>query len=376
MALKVLWIIDSLGPGGAEGLMLPLLKNMNGSMVVPRVCVLRVRDGNPVAKELKKIDVPVDLIPIKNLRDMPGFKRLVAYIRAHQPDVVHTQLEASDIFGTLAAKYLQIPSVSTVHTLDVPSKKRRTYWRNLIRWIVLRMFSKRVVAVSEITRQLYVKLGIQKEKLVTLYNGIDLSIFSHNGSRTTNKKKVLNLPSDCVVLTTVAVLREPKGIQFMLKALPEILKVIPNMVYVIVGDGNFRESLEKLSKELGVVDHVMFLGHRTDVSAILAASDMFVFPTLQDALPTVLFEAMAANLPIVASEVGGVPEILQHEKTGVLIPPADPSKLVDACLRLLRDNELSSRISASACKMVKERFDIKKQIQSLVDLYDQVAVGP
>jgi len=374
MALKVLWIIDSLGPGGAEGLMLPLLKNMDGGMVTPRVCVLRVRDGNPIAVELAKINVPVDLVPIKNLRDISGFKRLVSYIHAYQPDIVHTQLETSDIFGTLAAKYLKIPSVSTVHTLDVPSKKRRTYWRNLFRWIVLRLFSKRVIAVSEITRQLYASLGIRGQQLVTLYNGIDLSVFSSNNTRAAKKKEVLNLSPDSIVLTTIAVLREPKGIQYMLKALPELIKVTPNLFYVIVGDGSYRGSLEDLSRTLGVEDHVRFLGHRTDVPEILSACDLFVFPTLQDALPTVLFEAMAANLPIVASYVGGVPEILQHEQTGILIPPADPSELVYACLRLLRDDEFSYRMSVSAGKIVKEKFDIIKQIQNLSNLYSQVVL--
>ena len=374
MSLKVLWIIDSLGPGGAEGLMFHLMKNINGSMVTARVCVLRVRDGNPIAAELKKIGVPVDLVCIKNLRDLSGFKNLVAYIRTHKPDVIHTQLEASDVFGTLAAKLLRIPSISTVHTLDVPSKKRRTYWRNLVRWIILRVLSRRVIAVSKITRQLYIELGVHKEKLITLYNGIDLSLFTTNETKSARKKDILHLPSGSIVITTVAVLREPKGIQFMLMALPDILKVIPNAFYVIVGDGGYRESLERLAKTLGIQDRVAFLGHRTDVPAILSASDLFVFPTLQDALPTVLFEAMAAGLPIVASEVGGVPEILQNEQTGILIPPADPSRLVDACLRLLRDEELSDRIRISARKIVKERFNIRKQAESLSNLYSQVVL--
>jgi glycosyltransferase involved in cell wall biosynthesis len=374
--MKVLWIIDSLGPGGAEGLMLPLLKNMSGSTITPRVCALRVRNGNPIAVELEKINVAVDLLPIENLRDVAGFKHLVEYIRRHKPDVVHTQLETSDIFGTLAAKHLGIPSVSTVHTLDIPSKKRRTYWRNFLRWHILGWFAQRVIAVSNITRDVYLKLGISSKKLVTMYNGIDLKVFTQKGSRASHKRKILNLPPGCVVITTVAVLREPKGIQFMLQALPAIVKVVPNLFYVIVGDGDYRMALEELSNQLNIQEHVIFLGHRTDIPEILAASDLFVFPTLQDALPTVLFEAMAVGLPIIASAVGGVPEIIHHQQNGVLVPPADTSSLAETCIHLLSDGEYLKQISASALRTVKEKFDIQKQIQNLTNLYDQVALTP
>lgn len=376
MPMKVLWIIDSLGPGGAEGLMLPLLKNMSGSTITPRVCALRVRNGNPIAVELEKINVAVDLLPIENLRDVTGFKHLVEYIHRHKPDVVHTQLEASDILGTLAAKYLNIPSVATVHTLDIPSPKKRVYWRNRLRWSILGWFAKRVIAVSDITRDVYLKLGISGKKIVTMYNGIDLNVFSRRGTRASQKMNILNLSPESVVITTVAVLREPKGIQFMLQAIPAILKETPKLFYVIAGDGDYRTALEELSTQLNIQEHVIFLGHRTDIPEILAASDLFVFPTLQDALPTVLFEAMAVGLPIIASEVGGVPEIIRHQENGFLIPPADPSSLAGACIHMLRDRDYSGRLSRSALHTVKDRFDIKKQIQNLVSLYDQVKAPP
>jgi len=374
--MNVLWIIDSLGPGGAESLMPPLLRNFDRAVINPRVCVLQVRNGNPVANELIKIGVPVDLMPVKNLRDFSGFRRLLAYIKEHKPDIIHTQLETSDIFGTLAAKYLGIPSVSTAHTLDIPSRMRRTYWRNLLRWTILRLFSKHVIVVSDMTRNIYRKLGFGNAKLITLYNGIDLGIFQPNGAKRQDLRKTLPLPADGIVLITVAVLREQKGLQYMLKALPDIMNDLPDTFYVIVGDGSYRKKLEELSRSLGIDDRVVFLGHRTDIPFLLAASDMFVFPTLQDALPTALFEAMAVGLPIVASEVGGVPEILHHGEDGLLVPPADPSKLTESCLCLLRDKALSARLGLSARKTVEERFDIRIQVQKLSNLYKQVDLTP
>jgi glycosyltransferase involved in cell wall biosynthesis len=352
--------------------MVPLMKNIDRGQIMPRVCVLSVRDGNPLASQLEKINVPVDLVPIKNLRDLSGFKRLIHYIRSWRPDIVHTQLETSDILGTLASRYLHVPSVSTLHTVNIPSKKRRTYWRSLVRWKILGSFANRVIAVSETTRQVHLKLGIHAEKLKTLYNGIDLEEYLTIELNHRQNVVAHDFPEDRVVIVTVAVLRELKGIQFMLNAIPEIMKRVPNLCYVIVGDGSYRASLEKLTMDLGISEQVKFLGYRNDIPAILAKSDLFVFPTLQDALPTVLFEAMAAGLPIVASGVGGVPEILHDNETGLIVLPAYVACLAAACLRLLNDKQLSGRMSALARKTVTEKFNIQTQIDGLVNIYDQV----
>src|SRR5262245_36177962 len=146
--MKVLWIIDSLGPGGAESLMVPLLKSLQERNVESRVCVLQVRVGNPIAEEIRKLGIPVDLIQIRNLRNPIDLLRLVKYIRHHRPNVIHTQLETSDVLGTLAARLLNIPSISTIHTLDLPSKRMKKRWRNFLRWNCLNRLSSRVIVVS------------------------------------------------------------------------------------------------------------------------------------------------------------------------------------------------------------------------------------
>ena len=215
-------------------------------------------------------------------------------------------------------------------------------------------------------------LGFDNKKLLTIYNGIDLSIFLRDHLPPDRKVDIFGLPEDSVILTTVAVIREQKGIQYMLNVLPEMMGKLPNLYYVIVGDGNYLESLENLSETLGIAGHVVFMHHRTNIPEILAASDLFVFPTLSDALPTVLLEAMAAGVPIVASEVGGVPEILENDVNGLLVPPADPASLADACLRLLCDKSLADRLTAAAHDTVLERFDIRQYAGNLLKLYEQV----
>jgi glycosyltransferase involved in cell wall biosynthesis len=369
--MYVLWLIDSLGPGGAESLMVPLLKSLKEYGVESRVCFFQVRAGNPIAGELCKIGIPVDQVEIKNLRNPMDLSRLMKYIRQQRPDIVHTQLEASDILGTLAARLLRIPSLATLHTMDAPAVKTRKRGKDFLRWHVLQRFAQRVIVVSESTRRHYLDLGITNEKMLTMYNGIDLDRFIGVSQGNISKTAFMGLPCDSRILTTVAVLREPKGIQYMLQALPGLLAQLPNLFYAIVGDGEYREALEKLTVSLAIKDHVVFLGYHTDIPEILAVSDLFVHPSLLDALPTVLFEAMAVGVPIVASQVGGVPEIIDGEITGLLVPPGDPASLANACLRLLLDKSLSGRLTSAAREAVANRFDIRAQAAGLAALYDQ-----
>lgn len=171
---------------------------------------------------------------------------------------------------------------------------------------------------------------------------------------------------------TVAVLREPKGIQFMIRALPGILEQCPDVHYLIVGDGVHRATLSDLAAGLSIKDHITFAGHRTDIPNLLASCDIFVLPTLKDALPTVLIEALAAEKPIIASDVGGVPEIIESGVNGLLVEPGDPSKLADACLQLLKDNALRSQIVQAGSATLRQRFSIDLQIEQLSRVYEEL----
>lgn len=241
-----------------------------------------------------------------------------------------------------------------------------------MRWKILNSFCNQIIAVSEITRQHYTTLGIRAEKILTLYNGVDINRFVPFRHPLSKKRSVLDVPENGIVILTVAVLREAKGIQYMLKTMPVILEKFPNAYYVIAGDGAYGDTLKALAHSMGVENRVIFLGHRSDIPEILGESDLFVFPTLMDALPTVLLEAMAVGVPIVSSEVGGIPEILKNEIDGLLIQPANPADLAESCIRLLSDHELAGRLSVSALRVAEERFDVRKQAGTLVNIYDRL----
>ena len=353
--------------GGAERLMVPYLRHLDTRLFAPRVCVLQERDGNPVAEQIRQLGVPVDLLPIPHLRSPGSLPRFRRYLRRHQIDLAHTRLEFANTLGTLAARWQGIPAVCTLHTFDNLEEDRRAARRVRVMWWALRHFSRRIIAVSEKIRQYHVQTArFDPAKVVTLYNGIDLSRFRRPPGTI---RIELGIPPDAPLLLTVAVLRQPKGIQYMLEALPAVLTAAPQARYLVVGDGDYAQPLRQAARQHNVVDRVIFAGARRDVPQLLAASDLFVLPTLLDALPTVLIEAMAAGKPIVASRVGGVPEIVNDGRSGLLVPPAQPDKLARACIQLLQDRELAQQMGRAGREIAGQRFDIRRQAERLGEIY-------
>lgn len=368
----IVFVIDGLGLGGAERLMIPVLKNINRNIFEPRVCVLQTRDGNPMADDLHAMGIPVDLIPVRYLRDISAIPRLAKYLRRVSADLVHTQLEFSDVLGNFSAKLLGLPSVSTIHTMPSQDMDAKSKMHQNLEMFSLRYFCDTVISVSEEARQFHLKISnALPHKIQTIYNGIDLSNFMaiNRNTEFVAVRNEFSIPNDAKVLMTVAVLRELKGIQFMIRALPEILSKQPDAYYLIVGSGAHRDALEQEVKKLDVTNRVIFSGKRSDIPRLLAATDIFVLPTLTEALPTVLAEAMAAHLPMVACAVGGIPEMIENGKNGILIPPADPQALANACIQLLTDPERCKSMGDAGWEVVNKKFNIKTQVEKLEKLY-------
>jgi glycosyltransferase involved in cell wall biosynthesis len=238
-------------------------------------------------------------------------------------------------------------------------------------WQILRRFCARIISVSEGTRQHYIhQMNFPPDKIMTMYNGINLAPFEATGMQQRQAvREELQIPPHAPVLATVAVLRPPKGIQYMLEAMPRILEAVPDARYLVVGDGEHRATLHELARTQEVAEQVIFTGARKDVPAMLAASDIFVLPTLTEALPTVLAEAMGTRKPIIASAVGGVPEMVETERNGLLVPPAEPARLAEACIRLLRNPAEAQLMGQTGQAIARERFEITVQAQHLGTLY-------
>ena len=369
---KIAYIIDGLSMGGAERLMVPVLTHLSRAHFDPYVCAVQSKDGNPMAEELRALGVPVECLNIERLRDLNAIPRLTRYLKFIGADLVHTQLEAANILGNISAKLLHLPSVCTIHVMPSLDVKTKTKLHQKLEWLVLRHFCDRVISVSEEARQYHISIsGTSNGQVKTIYNGIDLTSFTtldFTQARTSVREE-LGIPQDANVLITVAVLRPQKGIQYMIRALPAILASHPNTYYLIVGGGSHHDVLVDEAVRAGVTERVLFAGMRKDVPRFLAASDVFVLPTLTEALPTVLAEAMAAKLPIIASRVGGVPEMVVNGQNGILVEPEDVRSLDNACIQLVGDNRQRAGMSAAGWNTVNQKFSIERQVDQLKDVY-------
>ena len=369
---NVAYLIDGLSMGGAERLMVPILKYLSRTDFDPYVCALQSKDGNPMADEIRTLGIPVDCLGIKNLRDLDAIPRLIKYLKHIDADLVHTQLEMANVLGNISAKLLRTPSVCTIHVLPSLDVKTKTKLHQKVEWFVLRHFCNRVISVSEEARQHHIEIsGASPHQVRTIYNGIDLSAFlSLDGARERAAvREELGIPLAANVLTTVAVLRPPKGIQFMIRALPAVLASSPDAYYLIVGDGSHRKALMEEASRAGVSERVIFAGMRKDVPRLLAASDVFILPSLTEALPTVLAEAMALRLPIVATRVGGTPEMVTEGENGFLVEPEAVTLLAAACIQLLNDPEKRAAMGSQGWETVQRKFNIQRQVDELKQLY-------
>jgi glycosyltransferase involved in cell wall biosynthesis len=369
---KIAYVIDGLSMGGAERLMVPILKHLNRTDFDAYICALQSKDGNPMAEEIRALGIPVDCLEIKHLRDLNTLPRLIKYLKRMGADLVHTQLEFANILGTISAKCLRLPSVCTIHVMPSLDIKTKSKLHQKLEWFVLKYFCDRVISVSEEAREYHLHIsGAYPDQVATIYNGIDLSGFLSLDweLERVNVREELGIPMDAKVLTTVAVLRPQKGIQYMIRALPAVLASNPNAYYLIVGDGPHRSTLIEEVRKAKVNDRVIFAGMRKDVPRLLSASDIFVLPTLTEALPTVLAEAMAAKLPIVASRVGGIPEMINNKQNGCLVEPEDLAGLANACMHLLNDAKERATLGAEGWNIVNQKFNIERQVDKLEELY-------
>lgn len=371
----IAYLIDGLGWGGAERMMIPILANLNKELFSPYVGVFHNKQGNPVADELMKIGIPVELIPVQYLRDLSAPRRIMSYLQKIKADIVHNQLEYANIYGGWAANKLRIPAVSTMHTIAQKESNIKFWLHQKLEFFFLRKYCSMIISVSAKTRRSYCQEAkISDKKSCVVYNGIDLSYYKFSSPQSDREVvlKQFGIPPASNLLMTVAVLREQKGIQYMLQALPEVLKSHPKTYYMIVGDGDYKEELMNQTKQLGIQNQVIFTGTRNDIPTLMSVANLFILPSLTEALPTVLAEAMAASVPVLATHVGGIPEMIQENVNGRLVPPKDVNTLSKTCIEMLSNPQQLHQFGNIGRKIVEEKFNIHIQIEQLQNLYVQM----
>ena len=366
--VDVLAVIDHLALGGAEMLLGQFAAAAPQAGIKLRVSCLEERDGNPAAESLRSAGIePFNL----NVSGRPGSRHLHAmrrHIRALRPDVVHTHLGTADFVGGLAARSLGVPAVSTIHAIKRPQVGTARA-KDVVFSLTQRCCAARVIVVSDSARRAYLNHNrYMDRRVVRIYNGIDLELTPGAGAAV---RRELGVGTDELLVGMVSALRPEKGHDIAIEAVARLRAQFPHLRLLIAGQGPRAAELASLAAPLG--NTVVLAGRRTDVASVFDALDVCIHPSLLDAFPTTLIEALAASVPVLATAVGGIPEIIDNGVTGVLVPaPPSADTLARELGALLADGKRRSELAAGGRRAYVERFTARPWAEATRGLYDDV----
>jgi len=284
-----------------------------------------------------------------------------------KPKIVHTHLYEAGIWGRLVGKLAGVPVILTTEVGMTLWKKRH----HLLLERFVNRFTDKMIAVSEDIRQRRIHdEGISPEKIIMIPAAVDIERFSRMISREQVRTE-LQIDTSFPVIGTVARLVAAKRLDCLLEAARVVCEAVPQARFLIIGDGPLREELEGQAMQLGLApEHVRFLGNRQDVTDFLSALDIFVLSSEREGLPVSLLEAMAASRPVVATRVGGIPQVIQDGHNGLLVPPHDPAGLAKAIITLTEDSTLRESVAREGYRTVEARFSTDVVGQQIIALYD------
>ena len=366
--LRVHALISSLTWGGAEMLLAHLAEGAPAAGLELSVGYLNDVDGAPAAEPLRRRGIEPTLVPIDSLLGPSDLRRVRRHLATGDWDVLHTHLGYADLMGGVAARSLGRPAVASIHVAEQPAGLRDRVKARLMA-LARRRCAARVIAPSESARRWYLSTGWDRpERVVTVHNGVAAEAPAPGTGPAVRAELGLG-PGD-LVAAIVTVLRAGKGHDVAIAAVAELRERFPGLRLLVLGEGPARAEVERLAAPLG--DAAILTGHRDDVVRVLAAVDVLVHPSSADAFPTALLEAMAAGVPVVATAVGGIPEIVEDGETGTLLaPPPEPGAFAAALEALLADPERRARMGARGRERWEERFSAERWAQRLRAVYEQ-----
>jgi len=370
---RIIHITNDMEIGGVQGKIVSLLKNLKPNDM--QFYVATVAASGPLSVQLRNLGIQTRYFPCIGralfIRWINLYQvwRLSQWIKELEIDIVRTHLFLGGFIGRIAALLVRAPII--IHT------EHNTYiWKRFYHiWIdrFLARFTKIIVAVSrEVMRFTVEQERIDKEKFVVIYNGIDLRDF--NIQKEDSLRGEFKIPRDSVLVGSIGRLVSQKGFEYLINAARDVSKVVPNAYFLIIGDGPLRHRLQEIAESFGISRNVIFTGYRRDISRILGSLDIFVLSSLIEGFPNALMEAMACARPVIATMVGGVPELISQDENGLLVYPSDSQALCVAIISLIKDGDKARMLGEAAKRLITEKFGIDNMAKETERLYRKVTV--
>jgi glycosyltransferase involved in cell wall biosynthesis len=360
---RILYLIDhALSTGGAERFAVGLATHLRQDRFEPWVCSTR---GTDAVAEATLAAAGVSHISLGRVAkwDVHKFAGLVRLLRRERFDLLHSHMFGSNLWGSTIGTACHVPVI-------VAQEHSWSFEGNPVRaWVdgnVIGRLADRFVAVSRADgERMVTREGVRADKVEVISNGYIPS----PASSATDVRAELGIDRDVPVVAIAAVLRPEKRLELLLEAFAEVLRALPRAQLLLAGDGPCRRMLENQARELGLDGHVHFLGFRGDVDSVLRAADVGALSSDREGSPLLMFECMANDTPFVATAVGGVPDVIEDGRTGVLVPRRDPDAMARALIGILTDPDRAHEIAAAAREEVN-RFTIDTTAERFATLYD------
>lgn len=326
-------------------------------------------------KGLRVITIRNMVNRINLLKDFLSLLELIYWMKREKIDIVHTHNSKAGILGRFSGWLCGIPIV--VHTMhscvfkypNISRLERNCY---LLIEKFTALFTDRVIFISEVLKKEFLQAKVvSPQKVTVIYSGIEIEKFKIP-VETDKIKKELGINSEDLIVGTVGRLEEGKGQEFILQAAAKIVKDRPCVKFIFVGDGLLRNKLMTQAKSLGIQDNVIFTGLRQDIPRFLAILDIFIFASLYEGMGRVVLEAEAAGKPVVATRVGGIPDIVKEDETAILVPSGDANSLFEAIERLIKDKLLRQKMGEAARRFIDYRFSSQKMVKEIIELYEEL----
>lgn len=324
---------------------------------------------------IKVINLSSLVRKIAPLKDIRALFTLFKILRKEKPDIVHTHTSKAGFLGRWASFLARNPII--IHTPH--GHVFHSYFGPVLTKIfviaekISSLITDKIITLTDRERDEHVERKIASiKKFVTIHSGVDLDRFIKLNIDIKTKKKELNIPQDYYVIGTIGRLVPIKGHKYLIAASKRIIEEFPKTVFVFVGDGFLKSVLERQAENLGIRKNIIFTGWRKDVPEILFLFDILIFPSLNEGMGRVMIEGMSLEKPIVASNVGGICNLIEHGKNGILVPPRNPDALGKAISKLMRNKKLAEGLGKIGEMEVYPKFDASTMVKKIDDLYESL----
>lgn len=357
--IRLLHTEASIGMGGQERRILREFERLDPSRFN---LMLACRPGSQIAETARKRGYAVREVEMRSSLDIGAIFRFRRLLKEERIDIVHTHSSRDAWLVGYATRWMRRPVVVRTRHIRNPIRGRLVYT-----WL-----TDHIVTVSEDVRRHLLERGISEKKVTAIPTGVDLQEFDRTKIHL-DLRSEWGLRREDFLIGIVAVLRGKKGHRFLIEAVNRLADDFPNLHLVIVGEGPMAEEIDRQIAASKRPERFHRVGTRADIPATLAAFDLFVMPSTQEALGTSIIEAMAMRVPVVASNVGGIPELVQDRVTGLLTPPGDVEGVMKGIRRIIEDRTSTAAMVDRAYRSVAANYSVSRMIDQLQIFYERLA---